>query len=307
MKNIIIYAIVFAANFSTSLFSQISIEGSTPSDSAKLKSDFKLAIQLAKREKLTSRIANLISESYANLNNIDSSIYYFNKSISFGGDVSNLFDPDFEAIKKTKKWQSFSENLITEHLKRDTTIKCSEWAIEIMKAINVDQDLRFKIMDMENLKFPQKFIDSLSILEKKNDLQNELIFKNLINKFGYPTISKVGKAMSNKFGTVILHLSLEFQISIFNDLELLAIENDFRKSTIALLTDKILTKTIGKQLYGTQVRTINNKKEFCPIIEPQNVNERRKKMEVNLTIEEYGTIFGIKLDNKNTGENNKKN
>ncbi len=302
MKINIMMAIILIVNFSTFSLAQISIEGPTPSDSAKLRSDYKLAIQLAKREKFTSRISFIISESYANLNNIDSSIYYFNRSLALGGEVGNLFDPDFEVIKNSKKWQSFSENLLVEHLKKDTSIKCQEWAIEIMKTINVDQDLRFKIMDMGNLKFPQKYIDSLTVLEKKNDSQNEITFKYLINKFGYPTISKVGKVISNKFGTVILHLSMEFQVSIFSDLELLSLENDFRKSTIALLTDKILTKTINKQLYGTQIRSVNNKKEFYPIIEPQNVNERRKKMEVNLTVEEYGTIFGIKSDNQNTGE-----
>ena len=69
---------------------------------------------------------------------------------------------------------------------------------------------------------------------------------------------------------------------------------DIKKSSLAYLTDKILTKEGKMQLYGTQIiYSLPNKiYEFKPIEDEQNVNVRRKDFGLG-PIEEYAKHFDI--------------
>jgi hypothetical protein len=62
----------------------------------------------------------------------------------------------------------------------------------------------------------------------------------------------------------------------------LAAVGDAKKEDVAYLTDRIMIKERGVQLYGTQVNTYTP----YPIIDSVNVNKRRADMGLG-TLEEY--------------------
>ena len=79
-----------------------------------------------------------------------------------------------------------------------------------------------------------------------------------------------------------------------------AISNgDIRKSSIAYLTDKILTKEGKKQLYGTQLKYSYETKsyDFKPIDDEKNVNKRRSEIGLG-PLEDYAKNFGFEYKQK---------
>jgi hypothetical protein len=127
--------------------------------------------------------------------------------------------------------------------------------------------------------------------------------KQIIEEIGWPTISKVGKAVSNNAWLIIQHADrdIDFQkhcLSLMKDQS--STEVNYRN--IAYLTDRILVNSKQPQMYGTQF-TEDEKGVFIPreIEDKENVNERRKEMGLDTLKENiermYQKYYGEKPKN----------
>ena len=115
---------------------------------------------------------------------------------------------------------------------------------------------------------------------------NEL--EKIIETYGWPKISLVGKEGADAAWLILQHSISrpDFMKRCFPVFESAVHENEARSRHLACLTDGIRYFSREPQVYGSYFDW-NEKGQLCPwVIEnPENVNERRKKMGLN-TLEE---------------------
>lgn len=104
--------------------------------------------------------------------------------------------------------------------------------------------------------------------------------KEIVEKIGWPTISKVGKKSSRAAWLITQHadLDVEFQercLQLMLDTE----PNDVDLENIAYLTDRVAVNKGEKQMYGTQF-FINEARDLIPrpIKDRKGLDARRNKM-----------------------------
>src|SRR3972149_4787486 len=120
------------------------------------------------------------------------------------------------------------------------------------------------------------------IWDKQNDKKNTLKIKEIIKKFGWPTINLVGKKASHNAWLLVQHADhdIKFQKKCLKLMENIYKINPnlINKTNIAYLKDRVLVNEGNKQLFGTQFYT--NKKGIFgprPIKDIKNLDKRRKE------------------------------
>jgi hypothetical protein len=87
----------------------------------------------------------------------------------------------------------------------------------------------------------------------------------------------------------VQHAELDFKEQYFPQLKRLAENGEAKKTLCAMLEDRILMMNGKKQIYGTQANNnLRTDKKFAiwPIENPQAVNELRRKIGFDTTVEE---------------------
>ncbi len=140
-------------------------------------------------------------------------------------------------------------------------------ASELAKMVTVDQEMRGKSEEDDNF------------WDYKIDKKNTERMKEIISEIGWPTISKVGKLGAANAWLLIQHADhdIAFQRQCLDLMKGLP-EKEIERQHLALLEDRVLLKEIGLQSYGTQFFQKDGKHIPEPIREPEQVDERRKKM-----------------------------
>lgn len=123
------------------------------------------------------------------------------------------------------------------------------------------------------------------IWNKRIDTKNTEKLKKIIKKYGWPTISIVGKKASKNAWLLVQHADhdIKFQKKCLKLMENIYKVNPnlINKINIAYLKDRILVGEGKKQLFGTQFYT--NKKGvfgFRPIRDIKNLDKIRKEYEL---------------------------
>lgn len=120
------------------------------------------------------------------------------------------------------------------------------------------------------------------IWDKAIDRKNTSKIKEIINKFGWPTIILVGKKASRNAWLLVQHADhdVKFQKKCLRLMENIYKINPnlINKTNIAYLKDRVLVSEGNKQLFGTQFYT-NEKGIFGPraIKDIKNLDKRRKE------------------------------
>lgn len=137
------------------------------------------------------------------------------------------------------------------------------------------------------------------ILEQ--DKKNIEEIREIINEFGYPGKTLVGEPTNKSAWYVIQHSdNIE---EYFPLVEKAGKENELPNTLVAMMEDRLLMYKGLEQKYGTQAKghKINNletgEEEWSyfiwPIMNPENVNELRKTVGFNNTIEVYSKSMNI--------------
>lgn len=139
---------------------------------------------------------------------------------------------------------------------------------ELQKMVKQDQTMRNRYT--EN---PNEWDDSIAY-------QNIAKLKVIIEKIGWPSISKVGHSGSYNAWLLVQHADHDpnFQKKC---LELMKAEpnGEVSKKDIAYLEDRIAVGDGRNQIYGTQFhKNTNGKVKPFPIKDPDNVNNFRKNI-----------------------------
>ncbi len=159
-------------------------------------------------------------------------------------------------------------------------INLAEIAKKISQLAKIDQDMRVGILED-----PESWNDSV-------DKYNTEQMKQIINKIGWPTISKVGEMASHNAWLLIQHADhdIEFQkhclVLMKNEPPEEIVPRD-----IAYLEDRIKVNTDQPQVYGTQF--INTNGVFIPreIENLDHVDERRKEKGLGTLAESIDEMY----------------
>jgi hypothetical protein len=154
-------------------------------------------------------------------------------------------------------------------------------AVEINEMCSVDQDLRERNLDSGD-----------EYWDEEVDVKNTQRMKDIVQRVGWPTISKVGAKTSSDAWLLVQHADhdVEFQEHC---LELMkeACDGEVDKHDIAYLEDRLRVNLGRGQIYGTQFRQEGGEHLPLPIEDEENVDVRRSKMGMGPLTEQVEIMY----------------
>jgi hypothetical protein len=136
----------------------------------------------------------------------------------------------------------------------------------------------------------------LSLFWRKTDSLNRIKLDSIGKIYGVETVSSIGR--DNVF-TIVQHGTVEMQLLYLPVFKKLNKEHGYiTGEELALLEDRLLVRTLQKQIYGSQICTNGETKEqfVCALEDPDNLLKRRSEKGMIITWDEYCKHFNIKWD-----------
>lgn len=159
-----------------------------------------------------------------------------------------------------------------------------------------DQVWRALFRRFENNLIPKDSIDPLIIRRNMiaTDSMNTIEARRIFYKYGFPNFDLVGQGGASNFWLLIQHQDgvPSFQDSVLAAMKIEAEKGKASWIDYAYLCDRVKVNTGQLQIYGTQMKLNNDNTSYepKPVIEPEKLNERRKRVGLN-TIEAYAEVM----------------
>jgi hypothetical protein len=214
--------------------------------------------------------------------NTEKSFLLLITAVEKGINISKLkIDPDLESLHDQTKWKKLIKK--ANHIQLDSfnTCRYPEYAKQLAKIWETDQYYRFRLGQAYESGADTSIINDLWKEMRKADSLNDNVSKleAIMNKIGWPAISKVGKLGANTAFLVIDHSSRETMEKLFPFLEEAAKKGEASLSSYATMKDRILVNRGKKQVYGTQsYRDEKGKAILFPVEDEKNLNNLRKEV-----------------------------
>ena len=130
------------------------------------------------------------------------------------------------------------------------------------------------------------------------DMENQRNMKIILGKYGWIGQSKIGKKAAEALFFVVQHSDVVLMEKWYPELKRLADMGEADKIRCAMMEDRLLMWNGKKQIYGTQAAEFREDKKLAiwPIENPKTVNERRRKVGMDLTIEENAARMNAVYD-----------
>jgi len=149
-------------------------------------------------------------------------------------------------------------------------------------------------------------------ITEENDSLNLIKIEKIIKKYGYPGKTLVGEKQSTAVWYVVQHSKLSTIEKYFPLMEKANKNGDLKDTHIAMMKDRMLMYQGKEQIYGTQgagrlfINPKTKEEEWTNFIWPiknwKEVNELRKSVGFNETIEEYAKSLEMDISKKYTIE-----
>jgi hypothetical protein len=153
-----------------------------------------------------------------------------------------------------------------------------------------DQKWRLLEVQVENKEIDTLNVDFLIKKIGETDSLNFIIIKQIFEDYGFPGYDKVGGLSSQNFFLLVQHSDRhpEFQDSVLIKMKIEVDRNNASSMDYSYLVDRVKINSNQLQVYGTQLELNSSETSFepLPVIEPENLNERRKSVGLP-PIEEY--------------------
>lgn len=155
-----------------------------------------------------------------------------------------------------------------------------------------DQGIRKEFMDSSkgNKTVSRSLINKMA----KIDRINKIKIRSILNSYGWVERSKIGQKASSGIFYAVQHTDLVFIEKFFPMLKALAEAGEAKKTEFATMQDRILMWRGKRQIYGTQCTEslrLDGKLVVWPIEDPSNVNNRRKEMGFDLSVEDNAKLL----------------
>ena len=166
----------------------------------------------------------------------------------------------------------------------------------LKKVEDTDQAIRKEIQEKMKIYKPDSSeITKLWKKQNKYDSENQQIVAEILKNYGWPKVSDYGNiGPAEIIFLVIQHADIEYQKRYFAWVQAAAQRGDLRKSSFALLQDRLLVGEGKKQQFGSQVRIDpkTGKSSLYPIEDEANVDKRRAEVGLQ-PLAVYAKFFGI--------------
>lgn len=179
-----------------------------------------------------------------------------------------------------------------------TTLTCNYLSGQINKKLSntldsiVKEDQKWRNLwrKFNNKEINTPDIKTISTNINLTDSLNYFIVKNIFNEYGYPGHNLVGQTSSHNFWLVVQHMDNDpiFQDSVLTKMKIEVDKDNASSLDYAYLVDRVKVNTKQLQVYGTQMLINKDSTSYFPqpLVEPNNVNERRKSVGLQ-SLEEY--------------------
>ena len=119
------------------------------------------------------------------------------------------------------------------------------------------------------------------------DSLNAIKVEKIIKEYGYPGKALVGNETNEVAWFVIQHASADKIAEYLPMMRKATEKGDIPKNLMALMEDRHLMYQGKEQIYGTQGNSVKGTSFIWPIEDPENVNQRRKEIGLDESIEAY--------------------
>lgn len=187
----------------------------------------------------------------------------------------------------------------TFHVKaQKESVQLPEIAKELKQMRDEDQKLRIKWASM----YKKGKTNSAKFKELTNqaiasDRANTARMREIVETYGWPTYSLVGRGPSNNAWLIVQHADRNplFQAKCLPLLKEAVDNGQANPSNYAYLYDRVQVSQGKKQRYATQSWTNNGLAEgtFYPIDDESEVQKRREAMNINRSVVEYAQSMGF--------------
>ncbi|MDR2836170.1 MAG: tetratricopeptide repeat protein [Bacteroidales bacterium] len=214
-----------------------------------------------------------LSECYYYLNDTIESVKYYTRAIK-----SNWVYLDTSYITNNEINIFLNEKLSNEYI--DLLYKNCENYNKL--SANINEQLRQKFLYRKEL--DQQFrgrasSDSIWAIQKKNDVDNQKFLDSVINVYGYWTgIDLIGEDGATAAFLFAQHADddVKFQKKCLTLMKKGLKNRNINPQHYAMLVDRIMLKTCGFQLFGSQCIVKDNKYIARPLYDAKIVNTLRK-------------------------------
>lgn len=235
--------------------------------------------------------------SYSLDNQLDSAFRHL-FSLTDNSNYSNLnhimVDSDLNNLKVDERWNEFVEKVTA-----NKTVLEKDYDHELVKILDevyrTDQGVRSGIRDsITKYGNDSKEVSTIWKNMSKIDSTNEVIVTKILDEHGWLGKDLIGSNGNTTLFLVIQHAGLETQLKYIPMLREAVKNGNARGGSLALMEDRVALRQGKKQIYGSQIGSNNNtgKQVVQPLIDPKNVDERRKLVGLG-PISEYTLRFGI--------------
>jgi hypothetical protein len=154
------------------------------------------------------------------------------------------------------------------------------------KMVDKDQGIRRILVDSVGIDSPNAGPYMQQMMNIDEDNQKNIIL--ILNKYGWIGQSKIGTKAAEAFFYTIQHSDTTLMVKWYPEFKRLADIGEADKVECTMMEDRLLMRRGKKQVYGTQASAFREDKKIAiwPIEDPANVNERRRQIGFELTVEE---------------------
>lgn len=281
------------------------------------KNDIDYTVDFLERENLILIVTYNLSKSEAEGFNVVRDIT--NKAISQGYEVIGLTASTPKDISQAKQQYDLNFDFYTTDETALKTILRSNPGIVKLKKGTIVEKLHWndaEKLSLEKVEPPKPRInkelkaqlDSIINLDPKSENEGvrhdiswgqskeidstQLVFvEQVIKKHGYPGKTLVGDSPTNLIALHVIMNSDKFE-EYYALLKAAGEKGEFGSDYAAMVEDLHLIKKGKEQTFGTYIKTIDKKDGtsiglIWPVKDPESVNQRRKEVGLNETIEEY--------------------
>ena len=169
---------------------------------------------------------------------------------------------------------------------------------ELLKMQNDDQKYRGEVVKIREMSLTadekQKRVSALMEKQERLDKRNLKRLAQIIDKYGWPGRTLVGREAGLTAFLIIQHADLEDQKKYFPMLKEAVRRGEANQDYAALLEDRILMREGKKQIYGSQLHfnQVTKQLELWPIEDEENVDARRDSVGLE-PLAEYVKRFGL--------------
>jgi hypothetical protein len=272
----------------------------TSSDSAILRGDYVLAIEMLQRTIQMDTDNFEIDRAKYNICCVfalrgmkDSAFNSIAKYLMDRPDIHLFNEPDFYLLTHDRRWKTLYNKLSKQYFEEHPTYnKEKSYQLSLMR---INDQAYYKKMEVAKTKYGPQSKEVKQIWKTKDSLNqiNIIQLLKMSPNGDFPKSSEIGREGNQTLFLIIQHSNLEIQKKYLPAVEKLANDNEIAKQAFALLKDRVCVGEGQDQIYGSQVKTDSaGIYTLVPIRDEIHVNERRKEMGM-IPLEDYLKRYNI--------------